>query len=98
MSGEKMFTLVNGLVAIDFASISARVLVVELAETGCVEVRRDGQNPRGGDGVQRLVVVLVPSSSVHCNFSMHGGKWQYVRSCESCRGVRLPWRIESFVW
>jgi hypothetical protein len=69
-----MVTLVNGLVAIDFASVSARVLVVELAETGGVEVRRDGQNPSGRDGVERLVVVLT-SSSIHCKFLVHCGKW-----------------------
>lgn len=66
-------TLVNGLVAVDFASISARVLVVELAETGGVEVRRDGQNPSDGDGVERLV--MLTSCSIDCKFSVHCGKW-----------------------
>jgi hypothetical protein len=47
-------TLVNGLVAIDFTSISTRLLVVELAETGSIEMGRNAKNPRGGDGVQRL--------------------------------------------
>jgi hypothetical protein len=51
-------TLVNALVAIDFTRVRARVLVVELAQTGGVEVRSDAQNPSGGNGVQRLAFVL----------------------------------------
>ena len=59
MSSEKNVTLVNGLVAIDLTSVSARLLVVELAETGGVEVRRDRKHPSGGNGVQRLVCINI---------------------------------------
>lgn len=61
-------TLVNALVAIDFTRVSARVFVVKLAQTGGVEMRRDTKHPRGGDGVQRLIVLTY--CPVHCSFPL----------------------------
>ena len=83
-------TLVNALVAIDFTRVSARVFVVKLAQTGSIEMRCDTKHPRGGDGVQRLgTCVNILSGKSH--FLVYCGEWEYVQSCGSGRGVRLPW-------
>jgi hypothetical protein len=65
-----VITLVNALVAVDLTRISARVPVVELAQTGGVEMRRNAQHPSGGNGVQRLVFVNILAGTLQFSSAM----------------------------
>lgn len=76
---------VDALVALGVARVGARVLVVELAERGCVEVRCDGEDPGGGDGVEGLLVLLVPGA-----LGLDGRAWS-IRSFAGRRGYWRPW-------